>query len=272
MTNVRRVSYVFLCSVPFLCFVMVGTRAFRVSGVHQAIGVAYFAAIAIAAWIHSGGAIRTDGQGRRLLNLAGTLLVTLAVAGFLAVALDERSPATPPGNQVGHLSLIVMATVIAGGFVVLRGALSEAGERFHLTLGFAAIMLSGPLYLIWNTFAFAILFGEKNSTQVPASILSLDDMLDLLLLGAGFLTYLATLAFAASLGRVQWPGRSATRAFMIANGIALLLLMIRGLQYPDPTALSTPWYINRGLVVSIPVVPFIMPLLLGVVLVRRAGE
>jgi hypothetical protein len=95
---------------------------------------------------------------------------------------------------------------------------------------------------------------------------------DLLLFMAGFLTYLATVAFAASLGRVQWLGRRATRSFMIVNGVALLFLVIRGLQFPDPRALSTPWYINLGFVVGIPAVPFIMPFLLGVVLLRRAGE
>jgi hypothetical protein len=171
-----------------------------------------------------------------------------------------------------YLVLIVMATAIAGGFVVLREALSEAGERFYATLGFAAIMLSGPLYLIWNTFAFAAYFGKEHTGQVPAAIVSLGDMEDLLLFVAGFLTYLATMAFAASLGRVQWLGRRATRAFMIVNGVALLFLVIRGLQFPDPKALSTPWYLNIGFVVGIPAVPFIMPFLLGVVLLRRAGE
>src|SRR5438874_8237227 len=76
MNTVRRVSYVFLCIVPFLSFVVVGVRALRVPGVYQAVGVAYFAAIAIAAWTLSAGAIRADVQGRRLLGLAGTLLVT----------------------------------------------------------------------------------------------------------------------------------------------------------------------------------------------------
>ena len=38
MNTVRRVSYVFLCAVPFLCFVVFGARAFRISGVHQALG------------------------------------------------------------------------------------------------------------------------------------------------------------------------------------------------------------------------------------------
>jgi hypothetical protein len=57
---------------------------------------------------------------------------------------------------------------------------------------------------------------------------------------AGFLTYLATVAFATSLGR--W----ASRAFMIVNGVALLFLVIRGLQYPDPKALSALWYTSPG--------------------------
>jgi len=51
----------------------------------------------------------------------------------------------------------------------------------------------------------------------------------------------------------------------------LLFLVIRGLHYPDPRALSTPWYTSPGFVVGIPAVPFIMPFLFGVVLLRRAG-
>jgi hypothetical protein len=39
---------------------------------------------------------------------------------------------------------------------------------------------------------------------------------------------------------------------MIVNGVALLFLVIRGLQYPDPRALSAPWYTNPGFVVGIP--------------------
>ena len=274
MNTVRRMSYVFLCIVPFLNFAVVGVRAFRVPGVYQAVGVAYFAAIAIAAWTLGARAIGADLQGRRrLLGLAGTLLVTpFALVALLWVGLGAPWQANAAENQMRYLVLIVMATAIAGGFVVLREALSEAGERFYATLGFAAIMLSGPLYLLWNTFAFAAFFGKEHAGEMPAAIVSLRDMLDLLLFVAAFLTYLATVAFAASLGRVQWLGRRATRAFMIVSGVALLFLMIRGLQYPDPRALSAPWYTNPGFVVGIPAVPFIMPFLFGVVLLRRAGE
>jgi len=273
MNTVRRVSYVFLCIVPFLCFVVVGVRAFRVPGIYQAAGVAYFAAIAIAAWTLSAGAIRADVQGRRLLGLAGTLLITpFALVALLWVGLGGPWQANPTENQMRYLVLIVMATAVAGGFVVLREALSQASECFYATLGFAAIMLGGPLYLIWNTFAFGVFFAKEHTGEVPQALRSLDDIFDLLLFVAGFLTYLATVAFAASLGRVQWLGRRATRAFMIVSGVALLFLVIRGLHYPDPRALSTPWYTSPDFVVGIPAVPFIMPFLLGAVLLRRAGE
>ena len=273
MNTVRRVSYIFLCVVPFLCFVVVGVRAFRVPGVYQAAGVAYFAAIASSVWILSAGAIRADMQGRRLLGLAGILLVTpFALVALLWVGLGPPWVATAAENQMRYLILIVMATAIAGGFVVLREALGQAGERFYATLGFAAIMLSGPLYLIWNTFAFGVFFAKEHAGEVPQALRSLGDIFDLVLFVSGFLTYLATVAFAASLGRVQWLGRGATRAFMIVSGVALLFLLIRGLQYPDPRALSTPWYTSPGFVVGIPAVPFIMPFLFGVVLLRRAGE
>ncbi len=271
MNTVRRVSYVFLCIVPFLSFVVVGVRAFRVPGVYQAVGVAYFAAIAIAAWTLGTRAIRADVQNGRLLGLAGTLLITpFALVALLWVGLGGPWQATAAENQMRYLVLIVMATAIAGGFVVLREALSEAGERFYATLGFAAIMLSGPLYLIWNTFAFGVFFAKEHAGEVPQALHSLGDIFDLLLFVAGFLTYLATAAFAASLGRVQWLGRSATSAFIIVSFVALLFLVIRGLKYPDPRA--TPWYTSPGFIVGIPAVPFIMPFLLGVVLLRRAGE
>jgi hypothetical protein len=271
MNTVRRVSYVFLCIVPFLTFLVVGVRAFRVSGVYQAVGVAYFAAIVIATWTLSAGAIKADVQSRRLLGMGGTLLVTpFALVALLWVGLGGPWQATASENQMRYLVLIVMASAIAGGFVVLREVLSQAGERFYATLGFAAIMLSGPLYLIWNIFAFAAFFGKEHAGEMPAAIVSLRDMLDLLLFVAGFLTYLATSAFAASLGRVQWLGRGAARAFMIVNGVALLFPLMRGLQYPDGRA--TPWYTSPGFIVGIPAVPFIMPFLLGVVLLRRAGE
>lgn len=107
---------------------------------------------------------------------------------------------------------------------------------------------------------------------MPPAIGSLSVVLDVLLSLGAALTYLATAAVAASLGRTQWLGRTASRAYIIANFVALFFLGIRGLRFPDPAALSAPWYTSPGFGVGIPAVPFIMPFLLGVVLLRRAGD
>jgi len=110
---------------------------------------------------------------------------------------------------------------------------------------------------------FGAYFAKEHAGQVSPTIASLDVVLDLLLSLADALTYFATAAFAASLGRVGWLGRKATRAYIIVNFAALSCIVIRYLHYPGPEALSA---------VGIPAVPLIMPSLFGAVLLRRAGE
>ena len=96
--------------------------------------------------------------------------------------------------------------------------------------------------------------------------------LDILLFLACALTYVATAAFAASLGRIEWLGRKATLAYIILNFVALFSLVISVLKYPAPAALSAPWYVMPGVFLHVPAVPLIMPFFLGVVLLRRAGD
>jgi hypothetical protein len=56
------------------------------------------------------------------------------------------------------------------------------------------------------------------------------------------------------------------------NLVMLTLIMIKGLSYPDPTAKSAPWYLDLAFIAGIPAVPWIMPYLVGVILLRRAGS
>lgn len=171
-----------------------------------------------------------------------------------------------------YLVLIAMAIAEVGGFVMIREALSQAGERFYSTLVLAAIMLAGPLYLVWDAFMFGAFASREQSGAVASVFASLDPALEVLLDIAVVLTYVATAALAMSLGRAQWLGRWATRAFVAVNFVALLCLANRGLRYLPPAELSAPWYTVPGFIVGIPAVPYIMPFLLGVVVLRRAGD
>jgi hypothetical protein len=269
----QRISFVFLCATPFLAAIAAVARPLRIPGVYHVIGGVLFAGISIAAWTLGARAIRADVQGRRLLGLAGILLVTpFALVALLWVGIGGPWAATAAENQMRYLVLIVMASAAAGGFVVLKEALSEPGERFYSTLAFAAIILAGPLYLVWDAFVFAAYFAKEHTGEIPPALMSLQIGLNLLLSLAGALTYVATAAFAASLARTEWLGRKAALAYIIVNFIALFFIVINVQQRPDPAAVSQPWYIMPGFILGIPAFPLIMPFLLGVVLLRRAGD
>jgi hypothetical protein len=269
----RRVSNVFLCMVPVLAIALAAPRALRVSGIYQTVGGVLFAAIVIAAWILGARAIRAGAEGDQKLALTGALLLTpFALVALLWVGLGPPWNASPAENVMRYLVLLVSSIAVSGGFVVLTEALSEAGERQYSTLGFAAAMLAGAAYLIWMSLLLGAYIVKVRDGHVPPAINSLIDAFDVLLDVACLLTYLATAAFAVSMGRTGWLGRGVTRAYVAVNIIALLFLVIRGMSFPDPAALSTPWYTQPGFVAGIPAVPFIMPFLLGVVLLRRAGD
>ena len=269
----RRMSYVFLCATPFLAIIAGGVRPLRVPGVYHVIGAVLFTAICIAAWILGARAIRADVQGRRQLGLTGALLVApFAIVALMWVGLGPPWEATAAENQMRYLALIVISSAVAIGFVVLKDALSQAGERFYSTLGFATIILAGPLYLIFNTFAFGASVAMEHTGQMPPTMVSLNVVVDTLLSLGAALTYFATAAFAASLRRTDWLGRKAALAYIIVNFVALFFLVLRVLTHPDPATPDAPWYTGPGFVVTIPVIPFIMPFLLGIVLLRRAGD
>jgi hypothetical protein len=187
----------------------------------------------------------------------------------------------PPGGQTSaenalrYLILLVSSITIAGGLIVLREALSDAGERFYSILGFGAIVLAAPAYLVWAATAVGFFTWKGAVTAGPEqqpAIALIANASEILLFFGGALTYVASAAFAASMDRAQLLGRTASRVFVTVSLLALLLLVVRGLQFPVRSVAMTNWSTIPGFVVGIPAIPWIMPVLFGVVLLRRAGN
>jgi hypothetical protein len=267
---VKRFCYWFLFAIFIVAIVLGAIRPLRVSPIYQVIGVVQFAAMALAAGTLGARAVTTSDRKPRLLALAGIFMVTpFALLALLWVGLGPPWEATPAENQMRYLVLAAMTIAIVVGFVVLREALGESDKN---SVGFATILLAGPLYLIFDAFGFGVATARLHGGQIPPAFHDLNEVIDMILFLAGALTYIAAAAFAVSLGEARWIGRGAARTFMIISLVALLLLVIRGLHFPDPKALATPWYTSPGFIVGIPAVPFIIPFLFGVVLLRRAGE
>jgi hypothetical protein len=269
----QRISYIVLCATPFVAFGAAAVRPLRIPGVYHVIGGVLFAAISAAAWTLGARAITADVQSRRQLALAGTLLLTpFAMVALFWVGIGAPQVASAAENQMRYLVLVAMALAAAGGFVVLKELLREAGERVYAALGFAAVILACSLYLVWDAFVFGLYFAQEHGGAIPPAIVSLHPFQSLLVSLAGALTYVATVAFATSLARTQWLGHKAALAYIIANCIALFFIVIKVLEHPDPAAASQPWYSIPGFILGVPALPLIMPSLLGVVLLRRAGD
>ncbi len=270
---IRRLSYIFLCSGPFFVIVLVGIRALRVPRIHESIGAAVFGMFAIFTWMLVGRGIRSHLPEMRLAAVAGTLLVLpFSLIALFWVGLGPPWQASPAENQMRYLVLIAMAAAVVGGCVVLKEALCVAGERCFSTLGLAGIILAGPLYLVGEALLLAAFTACVRTGQVPEVFVSLSELQDILLFFGGVLTYGATVAFAISLCMAGWLGRGASFTFVGLSFVALLCLITRGLQFPDPSALTTPWYTVPGFVAGIPAVPFIIPYLLGVISLRHVNR
>lgn len=274
-----RLSYVFLYITPFLVFTVGAVRALRIPGVYQVLAGVQFAAVALAAWQVGAWAITVEGGARRQCALAGTLLILPWLFFALLAGIGLPSQATPPENRLRYGILLLDGVAIAGGLVLLTDVLRQAGERFYSTIGFAAAVLAGPLGVLWAVFPLALgdVVAQVRATagQIPDWLKSLQGLSEILLMGIIFLTYVASAAFSKALGRTQWLGRSASRGFTYVSLLAILgvaIMMMVALRTPqDPMAAFKTWYALPGFIFSIPAVSFMIPSLLGVSLLKRAG-
>lgn len=271
MGTARRVSYIFLSIVPLLNFAVLGVRALRLAGIYQTVGAAYFAAIAFAAWTLGARVVCGKAEKERKLALAGILLMApSALMALLWVGLGPPWQATPMENRMRYLVLLIDSVAVTCGFVVMEQVLQEAGERFYSTLAGALAILGGAAYLVWNCIFLGLYVAKARGVQTPAAFVSLSDSFDALLFIACILTYSATLLFTICMRITGWLGRGATRSYVIVNLLLLILVLIKGLSYPDPTASSAPWYLDFAFIAGIPAMPWFIPYLFGVKLLSRA--
>lgn len=258
-----------------LATVLFGARAEYAAGLRIAIAVALPAAIALAAWKTGARALKSADADQQRLATAGCLLILPFAAFALLAGYGRPDQATHAQNQSRYVALLINAIAVGGGLALLAAALRDAQERFLSTLGLAAILFATPVYLVWAALCFEIhrvLAAVGPGGAVPAWLNALNDLSDVLLFFGGALTYAATAALAAAAGRAKWLGRRTARAYVIAGAVALLCLALRGLRFPDPAEVFKHAYAIPGFVAGIPAVPWIMPCLIGVSLLRRAGE
>jgi hypothetical protein len=160
--------------------------------------------------------------------------------------------------------------MIALGLAVLREKLKASGEYFYSTIGFTVFMIAIPLYIIqiafYSNFTFELFKIQltSSSEKYPEWFLPVHAQFSLIGLVEVALMYLATAAFAASLKSAGWFRKRPANIYIAISLVAFMLVSFY------------PVYANavRSLgffPLLIPAVPFIMPLYIGINLLRKAG-
>jgi hypothetical protein len=271
---IRRLSLIVLCIGLLVTTVLFAVRAEYGAPWQDILIAVQLIVLCLAAWGLGAFAITDADQARRQWAAAGMLLILPWILFALLSGFGRPDQATTSENLTRYVVLFVGVIAVGAGFVLLRDALREAGERFYSSLGFAAAIMASPTYLIWASIAlqYTSVKLHAGGAQVPPAILSLAIWSEVLLFAGGLLTYIATAAFSASLAQVRWLGRSGAVCLAFVSIVAALLLAIRGLSFPNPKTAFNHWYTTVGWMVSIPAVPWMMPCILGIVLLWRAGS
>jgi hypothetical protein len=170
--------------------------------------------------------------------------------------------ATATEQETRYYILIGVGIMLTGGLALLREKLKEAGENFYSMLGFTAIMIKAPLFIInmayWGSFLTASfkIFVAAPAEKRPDWYLIMKELFYSIGMVEVGLTYLATAAFAASLKKAGWFKSGICNAYIFLSFLGFLLNLL-------PSWLPQPWG-TIGYVVAIPAFPLIMPYLMGI--------
>jgi hypothetical protein len=144
--------------------------------------------------------------------------------------------------------------------------MQDAGDRIFSRIALAAITIGTLLFVLDSLLVYVIvemLQQKQSSGKTPDWWLAVRAYyLPLHQVGVA-LIYLATAAYATALRQGGWFGTISSRLFVGISLAAAVLVLL----YPVGGRIGAP-----GFVLGIPAVPYVMPYLMGILLVTRASS
>lgn len=271
----RNASRIYLYLIPFLV-VILGFGIGKISyTVYLPVWIFNVVLMIMASRVIGLNVIKLNPENRNLIIGAFFLIVPMVlISMFFGLGPPPDTPKewveTATEQQVRYSMLAVTGLFIAFGFALIREKLKEKGENLYSLIGFIAIMIAIPLFILdmlfWGftlTESFKILIST-NSEKLPEWFKPIRVLFGMISVLEVALTYLATSVFAVSLKLTGLTGKISSKVYVVISIIAFLIILISNFL-PEP-------FITAGFIVSIPAIPFIMPYYIGVNLLHREGE
>lgn len=173
-------------------------------------------------------------------------------------------------QQIRYTILAISGILMFMGFALLKEKLKESGEKLYSQLGFTAVMIAIPLFILnmvfWGyylTDAFRVFGGTKPGKR-PDWYIPITSLFYVISVIEVTLIYLSTALFATSFKTLKLFSLMSCNTYIVFCIIGIVLVML-------PPSLPQPFG-TLGYLVAIPAIPFIMPYLMGINLLWQTGN
>lgn len=276
LTFKQKLSLVYLCLVP-LVVMAIGFGMGHISyKIYLPVWIVNACFMITAIW--NLGARNFSSDNRETKHQVVTALMLFMPWLFFSIfAGMGPPPATLQGwvnsaaeQQIRYTILIAGGILFALGSALLKVKLQAAGENLYSVMASAAINLSLPLFIInmafWGyylTDAFRV-FIQSGVSKRPDLHGPIKSLFYVISIAEVLLMYLGTVFFAVSLKVTGLFNPVACRYYIIFGLIGMVLVLLPS-YWPEPFG-------TAGYLVAIPAIPFIMPYLIGVHLLKHAKD
>ncbi|MBJ6110677.1 hypothetical protein JAO73_16760 [Hymenobacter sp. BT523] len=274
--SARRISQIYLMLVPFLGLVIAFALGHSNYKIYLPIWLLHACLMLLAAWTLGGHRIQgQDADKKRIATIGLFLIMPWVLISIFAgmgplPANAAEWVATATEQQARYYILMIVGILASCGFMLLKEYVKAQGEHLYSVLGGTAVIIAIPLFIVnmafWGSYLTESyrLFTSSASAARPDWYQPVRALFESISIVEVALLYLATAAFAASLKRTGMLRPAACTVYMVLSVGGCVVCALPA-SAPGPLAIAS-------FAVSIPAMPFIMPYLMAINLLRRVGN
>ena len=271
----RRIGLIYLSLVPLWAFILamaVGHISYKI---YLPVWIINVGIMVIAAWILGLHVIRKHDAKKSQLAMGAFFLIVpyLLISMFFGLGPPPETAngwaATATEQQIRFIMLIVAGLFVLFGFAILREKLKITGGSFYSAIGFTAMTVAIPLFVVnmifWSAYLPELfkIMTASGLEKGPEWFHPIREEFNLLTIVEVAITYFAVAAFAASFRAAGWFSKISSLIYIVINLVAFFITV---LPFSNQL-LPIPFFI-----VTIPAIPFLMPYFMGINLLRRVGN
>lgn len=272
----KSLSYIYLLLVPWAAAALgfgIGYVSYKI---YLPIWILNVVLMTLASWVLGLHVIRQGNSEKR--NLAKTaffpVISTILISMFAGLGPPPETAsawtASATEQQVRYFMLVICGVVVALGFVGFREILKTKGETFYSLVSATAILIAIPLFimdmLFWGFYLTELFRIETiaHAVESPDWHRPIRSLFGLVSVVEVALTYMATFAIVIAMRRVHWLTKTSSYFYIVFSLLSFTIIIL--------SAFFIDTFGVPGDFISIPAVPFFMPYLIGVNILRKLGN